>query len=69
MTVNDDLFSRIARNFAELTEREYRVFKDVFGVEMVKLPTLEELGVAFDMTRERFRKFEERVRRHPPFGE
>ncbi len=66
MTVNDDLFSRIARNFAELTEREYRVFKDVFGVEMVKLPTLEELGAAFDATRHKLKEFEERARR---FGE
>ena len=69
MAVEKDLFQKIAENFTELAEREYRVFKDVFGVEMVKLPTLGELEAAFDAAREKLREFEDRARRHPPFGE
>ena len=66
MAVERDLLRTIAENFAELAERERRVFKDVFGVELVKLPTLEEVGQAFDRTRQKLKEFEERARRHPP---
>jgi DNA-directed RNA polymerase sigma subunit (sigma70/sigma32) len=63
---DSDLLRKIADNFTELTERERRVFKDIFGVEMIKLPTLGEVGRAFEATRQKFREFEERARRAPP---
>ena len=66
MADNDDLLRKIAENFAELSERERRVFRSVFGVEMIKLPTLEQVGRAFEVTRQKIREFEERARRHPP---
>ena len=65
---DSDLLRKIAENFTELAERERRVFKDLTGVEMLKLPTLEEVGQAFEATRQKFREFEERARR-PPQGE
>ena len=62
----DDLLRKIAANFAELSERERRVFKDLFGVEMIKLPTPGEVGRAFEAARQKLREFEERARRQPP---
>ena len=63
---DSDLLRKIADNFTELAERERRVFKDLTGVEMIKLPTLEEVRGAFEATRQKLREFEERARRHPP---
>ena len=64
----DNLWNKIAANFAELSEREGRVFKAVFGVELIKLPALEEVGVALHTARQKMREFEERAR-HREFGE
>ena len=66
--MTDNLWNKIAANFAELDERERRVFKDVFGVELIKLPTLEEAGVALDVACQKIREFEERARRRSPPG-
>jgi DNA-directed RNA polymerase sigma subunit (sigma70/sigma32) len=63
---DSDLLRKIAENFTELAERERRVFKDLTGVEMLKLPTLGEVGRAFEATRQKLREFEERARRTPP---
>jgi DNA-directed RNA polymerase sigma subunit (sigma70/sigma32) len=60
---DSDLLRKIAENFTELAERERRVFKDLTGVEMIKLPTLEEVGGVFEATRQKLREFEERARR------
>jgi DNA-directed RNA polymerase sigma subunit (sigma70/sigma32) len=65
MEDSDDLLKKIAANFTELFERERRIFKDVVGVEMIKLPTLEEVGRTFAATRQKLREFEERARRRP----
>jgi DNA-directed RNA polymerase sigma subunit (sigma70/sigma32) len=58
---DSDLLVKIAENFTELTE-----LKDLTGVEMIKLPTLEEVRGAFEATRRKLREFEERARRPPP---
>jgi DNA-directed RNA polymerase sigma subunit (sigma70/sigma32) len=63
---DSDLLRKIVENFAELAERERRVFKDLTGVEMIKLPTLEEVGGVFEAARQKLREFEERARRPPP---
>lgn len=64
----DNLWNKIAANFAELDERERRVFKDVFGVELIKLPTLKDVGEALDSTCRKVREFEERTRHRTPPG-
>ena len=56
-----DLLRKIAENFTELAERERRVFKDFFGVEMIELPTLGEVGQAFEAARQNLRVRETRT--------
>jgi DNA-directed RNA polymerase sigma subunit (sigma70/sigma32) len=66
------LLKKIADNFTELSERERRVMKERFGIEMPRIPTLEEVQRAFEKTRERIREFERRAtaaNRKPPDDE
>jgi RNA polymerase primary sigma factor len=65
----DSLLKKIADNFVELSERERQVMKERFGIEMPRMPTLEELQHAFEKTRDKLREIEERARsryRKPP---
>jgi RNA polymerase primary sigma factor len=69
MTNDKDLFEKIANNFAELSERERQVLKDRFGIDLLKMPSLEEVWQAFERTREKIREFERRATegmRKPP---
>ena len=53
---------------ADLTERESRVIKLRFGIDDGKARTLEEVGILFDVTRERIRQIESKALkklRHP----
>jgi DNA-directed RNA polymerase sigma subunit (sigma70/sigma32) len=69
MANHDDLLKKLADNFAELSARERKLFKEKLGVELLPLPTLEQVEAAFRKTRDRLREFEERARaswRKPP---
>ena len=63
----DDLLKKIAANFAELSERERRMMKERFGIDMLPLPSMEQLGQAYETARAKVREFEESaLRRRPP---
>ena len=69
MTNDRDLFEKIADNFAELSERERQVLKDRFGIDLIRMPSLEEVVRAFGRAREKIRDFERRASagmRKPP---
>jgi DNA-directed RNA polymerase sigma subunit (sigma70/sigma32) len=55
------LLRKIANNFTELSERERLFMKEHFGIEMPRMPTLEEVQDAFEKTREKIREFERRA--------
>ncbi len=57
------LLRKIADNFTELSERERLYMKEHFGIEMPRMPTLEEVRQAFDKSREKIREFERRATR------
>jgi DNA-directed RNA polymerase sigma subunit (sigma70/sigma32) len=67
---DESLLKKIADNFTELSERERQVMKERFGIEMPRMPTLEEVQRAFAKTREKIREFERRAtgtgRKPPP---
>jgi DNA-directed RNA polymerase sigma subunit (sigma70/sigma32) len=66
----ESLLRKIANNFTELSERERQMMKERFGIEMPRMPTLDEVHRAFEKTREKLREFERRAtssqRRPPP---
>jgi DNA-directed RNA polymerase sigma subunit (sigma70/sigma32) len=66
---DDSLLKKIANNFSELSERERQMMKKRFGIEMPRMPTLEEVQRAFAKTRDKLREMDERARaqhRKPP---
>ena len=63
---------RLVMYSGNLTEREARVLKMRFGIDMPTDHTLEEVGKQFDVTRERIRQIEAkalRKLRHPSRSE
>jgi len=62
----DSLLRKIADNFTELNERERKVMKEHFGIEMPRTPTLEEVQSAFEKTCAKIREIEQRVRAPKP---
>jgi|KBSSwiStaDraftv2_1062776.scaffolds.fasta_scaffold240155_3 DNA-directed RNA polymerase sigma subunit (sigma70/sigma32) len=62
MADNDDLLKKLADNFHELSERERKVLKEKLGIELMPLPTLEQVQAAFRKTRDRIREIERRAR-------
>ena len=62
----DSLLRKIADNFTELNERERKMMKERFGIEMPRTPTLEEVQSAFEKTRAKIREIEQRVRAPKP---
>jgi DNA-directed RNA polymerase sigma subunit (sigma70/sigma32) len=73
MADDKDLFEKIASNFAELSARERQVLKDRFGIDLIRMPSIEEVARAFARTREKLRDFERRATeaagRKPPGGD
>ena len=66
---DDSLLRKIANNFTELSERERQMMKERFGIEMPRMPTLEDVQRGFEEARDRLRELEERARarnRKPP---
>jgi len=69
MPEHDDLLKKLADNFAELSERERKLLKEKLGIDLMPLPTLEQVHAAFLRTRDKIREIEERARaswRKPP---
>jgi DNA-directed RNA polymerase sigma subunit (sigma70/sigma32) len=65
--MTDDLLKKIAANFAELSERERLMMKQRFGIDMLPLPTADQVGQVYETVRGKLREFEESVlRRRPP---
>jgi len=61
MAEQRDLFEKIADNFAELSRRERQFLKDRFGIELIEMPSLEEVSRAFQRARAKIREFEHRA--------
>ena len=57
----DSLRQEIGRALATLTPREGEVVKAYFGLNGAHAMTLEEIGEAFDLTRERVRQIKEKA--------
>ncbi|TAN37929.1 MAG: RNA polymerase sigma factor RpoD [Nitrospirae bacterium] len=68
MVMNDDLRRNIEQVLSSLSEREQNIIKKRFGLGEDRPSTLEEVGLEFDVTRERIRQIEVkaiRKLRHP----
>jgi RNA polymerase sigma factor (sigma-70 family) len=66
--IDQNLQQNIEEVLCELTEREQRILRMRFGLGMERTFTLEEVGQAFDLTRERIRQIEAKAiekLRHP----
>lgn len=61
--IHDSLRKEIERSLSTLTEREQEVIKLFFGIGLSHGLTLEEIGVKFDLTRERVRQIKEKALR------
>lgn len=59
--LNDSLRREIERSLATLSEREADVIRLYFGLTGKHPMTLEEIGEAFDLTRERVRQIKEKA--------
>ncbi len=57
-TIQDDLREQLRKVLSSLTEREESVLRMRFGIDTQKDLTLEEVGKAFSVTRERIRQIE-----------
>ena len=57
----DSLRNEIERSLATLTDREGEVIRAYFGLNEEHPMTLEEIGEAFDLTRERVRQIKEKA--------
>ena len=65
---NDELANAIRAALSELSEREHQIIKYRFGIGLEDDFTLEQVGIMFDVTRERIRQIEAkalRKLRHP----
>ncbi|MHB8883407.1 MAG: RNA polymerase sigma factor RpoD [Thermodesulfovibrionales bacterium] len=68
MVMNDDLRRNIEQVLSSLSEREQNIIRKRFGLGEDRPSTLEEVGLEFDVTRERIRQIEVkaiRKLRHP----
>ena len=61
--MNDSLRDEIERSFSTLSYREAQVLRMYFGINQKAPLTLEEIGEAFDLTRERVRQIKEKALR------
>ena len=61
--MNDSLRNEIERSFSTLSYREAEVLRMYFGINQKAPMTLEEIGEAFDLTRERVRQIKEKALR------
>lgn len=59
--INESLSLEIERALSTLTERESDIIKMFFGIGGMPEMTLEEIGVQFDLTRERVRQIKEKA--------
>jgi len=59
--IRESLLKEIQRSLSTLTEKERQVLYLYFGIGMAHGLTLEEIGLKFDLTRERVRQIKERA--------
>jgi RNA polymerase primary sigma factor len=59
--IRESLLKEIQRSLSTLTEKERQVLYLYFGIGMNHGLTLEEIGLKFDLTRERVRQIKERA--------
>ncbi len=59
--IDKDLSTILSRAISELTDMEYKIIKYRYGLDGSKPKTLKEIGVEFDLTKERIRQIEKRA--------
>jgi RNA polymerase primary sigma factor len=61
MLMSESLLQEINRSLSTLTERESEVVKLFYGIGLNHGLTLEEIGLKYDLTRERVRQIKEKA--------